>query len=85
MYLTLRRPTFDHMVYLVGCVARFIVNFSMTVFFSFTGYPGGYNRIGGLRLDECAAYGCLLELTIQLGIIMVGKQVLNNAVELGVP
>ena len=52
---------------------------------SFTGYPGGYERIGGLRLDECAAYGCLLELTIQLGIIMIGKQILNNVAELGVP
>ena len=52
---------------------------------SFTGYPGGYNRIGNVRLDDCAAYGCLLELTIQLGIIMIGKQILNNLTELGVP
>ena len=36
-------------------------------------------------MDECSTYGCLLELTIQLGIIFVGKQVLNNATELGVP
>ena len=42
-------------------------------------------RLGGLRLDECTTYGCLLELTIQLGIIMVGKQLLNNFQELGVP
>jgi hypothetical protein len=27
----------------------------------------------------------MLELTIQLGIIFVGKQILNNATELGVP
>ena len=52
---------------------------------SLTGFPGGFNRIGGLRLDECSTYGCMLELTIQLGIIFVGKQILNNATELGVP
>ena len=52
---------------------------------SLTGHPGGFNRIGGLRLDECSTYGCLMELTIQLAIIFVGKQILNNATELGVP
>ena len=56
-----------------------------TVLPSLTGFPGGYQRVGGLRLDECSTYGCLLELTIQLGIIFVGKQILNNATELGVP
>jgi len=52
---------------------------------SLTGAPGGYQRIGPLRLDECATYGCLLELTIQLAIIFVGKQILNNAQEIGLP
>ena len=27
------------------------------------------------------AYGCLMELTIQLAVIMVGKQAINNVVE----
>jgi len=53
--------------------------------YSVSGRPGGYQRIGGFRLDECATYGCLLELTIQLAIIFLGKQILNNVVELGVP
>lgn len=51
----------------------------------FTGYPGGYLRLGPFRLDECSAYGCLLELTIQLAIIFLGKQILNDISELGVP
>ena len=55
------------------------------LFHSVAGAPGGYTRIATLRLDECATYGCLLELTIQLGIIMVGKQVLNNCQELALP
>ncbi|CAI8002180.1 Anoctamin-7 [Geodia barretti] len=67
------------------------VNFYSSLFYvaffkgNLTGFPGGFNRIGGLRLDECSTYGCMLELTIQLGIIFVGKQILNNATELGVP
>ena len=50
-----------------------------------TGNPGAYYRIGPYRLDECSTYGCMLELTIQLGIIFVGKQALNDMTELGVP
>jgi len=34
---------------------------------------------------QCSTYGCLLELTIQLSVVMLGKQFLNNCVELGVP
>ena len=34
---------------------------------------------------QCSTYGCLLELTIQLSVVMLGKQTLNNVVELGVP
>lgn len=30
------------------------------------------------------AYGCLLELTIQLGVIMIGRQAFNNVLEVGV-
>ena len=67
------------------------INFYSSIFYiaffkgRFTGYPGGYIRIGNLRLDECSTYGCLMELTIQLTIIFVGKQVLNDISELGVP
>lgn len=50
------------------------------------GYPGNYNRIGNrYRLDECSPSGCLIELTIQLAIIMVGKQILNNTIEIVLP
>eukprot|EP00053_Salpingoeca_punica_P016735 m.159045 g.159045 ORF g.159045 m.159045 type:complete len:933 (+) comp17033_c0_seq2:80-2878(+) len=49
------------------------------------GYPGNYNTFFGYRQDECPEYGCLLELTIQLSIIMVGKQTINNIQEVGIP
>ena len=52
---------------------------------SVVGYPGNYQRIGRLRLEECATYGCFLEVTIQLAIILCGKQIMYNAIELGIP
>ena len=52
---------------------------------SLVGFPGAFNRIGSVRLDECPTYGCFLELTIQLVIILLGKQILNNFMELGLP
>ncbi|KAI6657422.1 Anoctamin-7-like [Oopsacas minuta] len=47
-------------------------------------FPGrDYGEWRGL--EQCAAYGCLLELTIQLITIFILKQTLNNFVELGIP
>merc|ERR1719336_400732 len=52
----------------------------------FTGYPGHYKHIvGNLRNEECGAGGCLIELAQQLGVIMVGKQCINNAQEIIIP
>ena len=52
---------------------------------SVVGFPGNYHRIGAIRLEECSTYGCFLELTIQLVIILGGKQILYQAMELGLP
>ncbi|XP_036366055.1 anoctamin-4 isoform X3 [Octopus sinensis] len=52
----------------------------------FVGRPGKYNTIFGARQEECEPGGCLIELCIQLGIIMTGKQLLqNNLVEILIP
>ncbi|XP_076451373.1 anoctamin-7-like [Babylonia areolata] len=51
----------------------------------FAGYPGHYNRFLGLRSEECSNGGCLIELAQQLAVIMIGKQVINNAQEILVP
>lgn len=67
------------------------VNFYASIFYiaffrgNLVGFPGAFNRIGSVRLDECPTYGCFLELTIQLVIILLGKQILNNFMELGLP
>eukprot|EP00118_Oscarella_pearsei_P025089 m.307479 g.307479 ORF g.307479 m.307479 type:complete len:886 (+) comp42341_c0_seq1:61-2718(+) len=67
------------------------VNYYSSVFYiaffkgKFVGYPGNYEQPFGARLDECGAGGCMIELTQQLGIIMVGKQVLNNFMEIVFP
>ncbi|XP_062511484.1 anoctamin-7-like [Corticium candelabrum] len=67
------------------------VNYYSSVFYiaffkgKFTGYPYNYNELAGARLDECGPGGCMIELTQQLAIVMVGKQVVNNFVELLLP
>ncbi|KAK6169614.1 hypothetical protein SNE40_020627 [Patella caerulea] len=52
----------------------------------FIGRPGAYNRqINFTRQEECDPAGCLIELCIQLGIVMVGKQSFNNFKEIILP
>ncbi|XP_041442193.1 anoctamin-4 isoform X2 [Xenopus laevis] len=49
----------------------------------FTGRPGAYLRLNKWRLEECHPSGCLIDLCLQMGIIMVLKQTWNNFMELG--
>ncbi|XP_068128907.1 anoctamin-4 isoform X2 [Hyperolius riggenbachi] len=52
----------------------------------FAGRPGAYLRlINRWRLEECHPSGCLIDLCMQMGIIMVLKQTWNNFMELGYP
>ncbi|KAM7104663.1 anoctamin-7 isoform 2-T2 [Molossus nigricans] len=51
----------------------------------FVGYPGSYHTLFGVRNEECAAGGCLIELAQELLVIMVGKQIINNVQEILVP
>ncbi|XP_043434363.1 anoctamin-7 [Prionailurus bengalensis] len=51
----------------------------------FVGHPGNYHTLFGVRNEECAAGGCLIELAQELLVIMVGKQIINNAQEILVP
>eukprot|EP00051_Salpingoeca_urceolata_P006617 m.87502 g.87502 ORF g.87502 m.87502 type:complete len:974 (-) comp14910_c1_seq2:66-2987(-) len=84
------QSSYDHQLSLKMFLFQF-VNFYSTLFYiaffkgQFTGIPGDYNKLFGLRQDDCPEYGCLFELTIQLAIIMVGKQTINNFQELVLP
>ena len=49
------------------------------------GYPGHYNRIDKYRQQGCSPSGCLTELSIQLGVIMIGKQAINLFIEYALP
>ncbi|XP_075877433.1 anoctamin-5-like isoform X3 [Nelusetta ayraudi] len=55
----------------------------------FVGFPGEYMYMFGkgskLRNEECDPGGCLIELTTQLLIVMIGKQLVGNAQEATVP
>ncbi|XP_075980505.1 anoctamin-1-like isoform X3 [Anticarsia gemmatalis] len=67
------------------------VNYYASIFYiaffkgKFVGRPGAYVLFFGHRQEECAPGGCLLELSIQLAIIMVGKQFINTIVEMLMP
>ncbi|KAJ8980895.1 hypothetical protein NQ317_011195 [Molorchus minor] len=67
------------------------VNYYSSIFYvaffkgKFVGYPSKYNKVFGLRQEECNPGGCLMELTIQLTIIMIGNQALNTIMEMVVP
>ncbi|XP_067007730.2 anoctamin-7 isoform X2 [Anabrus simplex] len=67
------------------------VNFYSSIFYiaffkgRFVGYPGNYTHILKLRNEDCSAGGCLIELAQQLAVIMIGKQIINNAQEILVP
>ena len=71
-------------------VFQFVNYYSSIVYLGFfkgkfAGYPGKYNEILGNRQEQCKPSGCLLDLTMQLLIVMVGKQFINNVMEIGVP
>ncbi|XP_045453771.1 anoctamin-5-like [Melitaea cinxia] len=67
------------------------VNYYASIFYiaffkgKFVGRPGGYVKFFGHRQEECSPGGCLLELSIQLAIIMIGKQFINTVVEMMMP
>ncbi|XP_072036734.1 LOW QUALITY PROTEIN: anoctamin-7-like [Amphiura filiformis] len=67
------------------------MNFFSSIFYiaffkgKFVGYPGNYVYIFGLRNEDCANGGCLVELAQQLVVIMIGKQMINNCQEVAVP
>ncbi|XP_038208784.1 anoctamin-1-like isoform X2 [Zerene cesonia] len=67
------------------------VNYYASIFYiaffkgKFVGRPGDYIRLFGHRQEECSPGGCFLELSIQLAIIMVGKQFINTIVEMMMP
>lgn len=81
---------FDDSLTLKIYLLQFINYYSSIFYIAFfkgkmVGYPGDYNRVFGSRQEECSPGGCLLELSVQLAIIMVGKQLMNTCMEMVIP
>ncbi|XP_025200148.1 anoctamin-1 isoform X2 [Melanaphis sacchari] len=95
IYLTemelLRTQTeFDESLTIKIYLFQFVNYYTSIIYIAFlkgknVGYPAKYLRIFGLRQEECSPGGCLMELSIQLFIIMVGQQALNTVVEMIIP
>lgn len=66
------------------------INFYSSIFYvgffknKFIGYPGNYLKVFGYRQEECQG-SCMMELTIQLVLIMIGKQIASNVKEFLLP
>ncbi|KAG8177061.1 hypothetical protein JTE90_016890, partial [Oedothorax gibbosus] len=81
---------FDDSLTLKMFLLQFVNYYSSIFYIAFfkgklIGHPGDYNLLFGYRQEECGTGGCLMELAIQLAIIMVGKQALNNLMEVLMP
>ncbi|XP_054455033.1 anoctamin-7 [Anoplopoma fimbria] len=81
---------YEDMFILKVFVFQFVNFYSSPVYIAFfkgrfVGYPGNYNTLFGVRNEDCGAGGCLIELAQELLVIMVGKQLINNAQEFIVP
>lgn len=90
--LELRRTQveYDESLALKNYLFKF-VNYYTPVFYvaflkgKLVGYPAKYNRILGLRQDECNPGGCLMELCIELAVIMIGRQLISLGMQRFVP
>lgn len=81
---------FDESVTTKNFIFHFVNFYSSLFYIAFVkgkliGYPGKYNRFFGWRREECHHGGCLLELSIQLVIIMLGKQIFFGFMEMLMP
>ncbi|XP_054712221.1 anoctamin-5-like [Uloborus diversus] len=81
---------FDDSLTLKMFLLQFVNYYSSIFYIAFfkgklVGHPADYNLLFGYRQEECGTGGCLMELAIQLAIIMVGKQALNNLMEVMLP
>ncbi|XP_054257510.1 anoctamin-4-like, partial [Macrosteles quadrilineatus] len=70
---------FDSSLTLKMYMLEFINHYSSIFYIAFfkgkfTGHPSGYFRVFGFRQLECGAGGCMLELSQQLAVIMIGKR-----------
>ncbi|NWW04061.1 ANO9 protein, partial [Oreocharis arfaki] len=72
-------------------IFQFFTNFSSLIYVAFflgriNGHPGHYVRIAGRwRLEECHPSGCITDLFIQMGIILLLKQTISNIMEYLIP
>ncbi|XP_063709407.1 anoctamin-1-like [Culicoides brevitarsis] len=81
---------YDESVSIKIYLFQFVNYYSSMFYISFIkgkliGYPAKYNRIFGLRQEECNPGGCMTELCIELAVLMIGKQVINTVMENMIP
>eukprot|EP00912_Choanoflagellata_sp_UC4_P002256 UC4_evm6s1428 len=80
---------FDNSLILKLFTFQFVNTFSSLFYVAFfkkeSQVPGDYSEFTGNRAESCPQYGCMMDLTIQLSVIMVGKQFIQNFLEVCYP
>ncbi|XP_074046804.1 anoctamin-7 isoform X2 [Macrotis lagotis] len=71
-------------------IFQFINLFSLPIYIAFfkgrfSGYPGNYRSFLGIKNENCINSNCLVELAQEMLVIMVGKQMFNNLLEIWIP
>ena len=85
------QSSFDASLTIKIYLFEFINTYASTFYIAFLkgywiGTPNQYYRLfGKFRQEECNPGGCFMELTIQLAILVIGKQFLMGIVEYGKP
>ncbi|EGD83651.1 hypothetical protein PTSG_04257 [Salpingoeca rosetta] len=85
-----RASDYEHALAIKVFAFQFVNNFCSMIYVAFfkgtfNDRPGQEARIFGYAQDGCPEYGCLLELTILLGVVMIGRQAAGNIREIVVP
>ena len=81
---------FDESLTLKIYLFQFVNNYFSILYLAFfkgrfVGTPDSFNRIFGLRLEECSPGGCFIELWIQLAVIFMGVQFASALPEYIIP
>lgn len=81
---------FDNSFTLKLYLLQFVNNYSSIFYITFIrsvvlGEPGRFADRFGHRGDHCNIFGCMSEVSLQMLIIMVGKQILRKSIYLATP
>ncbi|XP_017776100.1 PREDICTED: anoctamin-5-like [Nicrophorus vespilloides] len=68
-----------------GYSVIYYTSFFKGTYFTYPGDREQYDNLGVLNSDVCAPFGCILEVSMQLAIILLGKNLFKSSLEVIIP